>query len=116
MATDDILPHLLRRQEATEDRLNRIDDRLTSAILEDLGTLDKRVQHLEDGAVRMTERIDELKDGLAKSLTVGEEIRQMLAEHITTETRDRLVIVGGLLLAILSVFGTALWNHLLAGG
>jgi hypothetical protein len=113
MEPEDILPHVTRRLEVVETRIDKLDDRFHTAVYEEFSRLDRRVQHMEDGHIHQTEQISELKEGVQKSLTIGESILQRLDEHILTEARDRFIFMGILILGMLGTFFTTLWEHLL---
>jgi hypothetical protein len=111
---NEVLPHVIRRLETAENRIDKLEDRLHSAIFTEVAGMDRRVQHMEDGHIHQSEQIGELKLGLERSLSVGEAILAKLDEHITTENRDRIVGMGLILLTLLGVFFSAIWERLFA--
>jgi len=102
----DVIPFILHQIDILGAKAAKAEERYEKLFLADVRMLDRRVQRLEDQGVH-TATILAKMDGAVDSLAVR------FHEYVLNTTKDRVYILGGLMLTILAVFGDAIWTHLL---
>ena len=123
MTTTSTATVVTSRLEDIEQRIRALEARLTEHLVEDLGSLDKRTAVLEERSANTARRMEFMTDelsalrhevreiGVAMHNSVNE-VKEMLSSHTISEDRDRLLILGGVVMMLVGVIGNFIWEKL----
>ena len=123
MTTTSTATVVTSRLEDIEHRIRALETRLTEHMVEDLSSLDKRTAVLEERSANTARRMEFTTDelsalrhevreiGVAMHNSVNE-VKEMLSSHTISEDRDRLLILGGIVMMLVGVIGNFIWEKL----